>query len=117
MTAPLNRRHAGFAAACSFVLVFASGAVQAQNFGPPRDTQIWTTLPQQVWMNNFGECWHSAYGPPPPPGVCGPAPRMVQVAAPPPRPAPAPSVAPPPRVEPAPAVVAPEPPPRKRDRN
>jgi hypothetical protein len=115
MKPPIISRHAGLAAAGALVLVIASGAVQAQNYdGTP--TQVWTTLPQQVWMNNFGQCWHSAYGPPPPAGLCGPAPRMVQVAAPPPRPAPVPRVEAPPRAEPAPLVVPPAPP-RKPDRN
>jgi hypothetical protein len=109
-------RQAGIVAASALALVIASGAVNAQNFGPPAERELWTTVPQQVWKNGYGECWHSAFGPPPPAGECDPAPRMVQVAAPPPPPpAPAPYVAPP-RVEPPPVVMPPERP-RRPDRN
>ena len=70
-------------------------------------------------MNGFGECWHSAFGPPPGYGPCNPAPVAQYVA---PAPAPAPYVAPAPApvqyVAPAPApVVIPPELPRKKDRN
>lgn len=111
---------------CALVLGLAAGAAQAQGFGPPDNREVWTeTTKAQVWKNGFGECWHSAFGPPPPPGVCGipmaqvviPAPRAVVVAppAPQPRPAPAPAVVAPPPPAPAPApYVAPAAP--RRDR-
>jgi hypothetical protein len=112
---------------CALVLGFAAGPSLAQNFGPPEMREVWTESSKgQVWMNAFGECWHSAFGPPPPPGVCGipvaqavipVAPRPVVVAPPAPMPPrPVVSAAPPPPPAPAPApYVAPAAP--KRDRN
>jgi hypothetical protein len=97
---------------CALALSFAAGAVQAQNFGPPEQRETWMESSRtQVWRNGFGECWHSAFGPPPPPSACGPA--VAQYV-----PPPAPRAAPPPPapvVAPAPApVVEPAPlPPRK----
>jgi hypothetical protein len=106
---------------CALVLGFAAGGVQAQNFGPPDQRETWMESSRQiVWKNGFGECWHSAFGPPPPPEQCG---AMVKVVAPPPAPV---YVAPPPaRVAPAPPAAAPAPAPApyvaprepKRDRN
>ena len=72
----------------------------------------------QVWKNGYGECWHSAYGPPPPANECGPA--VAQYIAP-----PAPAASAPPAPPPLPAVgVTPAKPvekaieyPRKKDRN
>ena len=91
---------------CALVLGFAAGAAQAQNFGPADQRETWTeTSRTQVWKNGFGECWHSAFGPPPPPALCGTP--VAQYVAP---PAPPVVVAPPPRVAPAPAYVAPPPP-------
>jgi len=105
------------AVACA--LTFAAGAVQAQNFGPANDREGGTAAPNQIWKNGYGECWHSAFGPPPPPNECNPAPVAQYVAPPPPpAPAPAPYVAPPaPYVAPAPAPVIPPELPRKKDRN
>lgn len=117
----------GIVVPCALVLGFAAGAAQAQNFGPPELRETWTeNTRSQVWKNAHGECWHSAFGPPPPPSQCGPAPIAQYV----PPPAPAPIVAaPPPRLLPAPApvIVAPAPAPapiyvapempRKKDRN
>ena len=111
---------------CALVLGFAAGAAQAQNFGPPDLREVWTeNTKSQVWMNGFGECWHSAFGPPPPPGVCGipmaqvviPVAPAPVVLAPPPQQPPRPVVsAAPPAPTPAPApYVAPIAP--KRDRN
>ena len=102
-------------------LLLAAGVAQAQNFGPPEIREVWTESSRsQVWMNGFGECWHSQFGPPPPPGVCGipiaaavipPAPVVI---APPPQQPPAPVVSAAPAPTPAP-YVAPQAP--KRDRN
>jgi hypothetical protein len=114
----------GIVVPCALVLGFAAGAAQAQ-FGPPDQRETWTeTSRTQVWKNAFGECWHSAYGPPPPANLCGPVPVAQYV--PPPAPAPV-VVAPPPRLEPAPAPVVAAPPPApapvyvapvpRRDRN
>ena len=113
---PSTSRLSALTAACALALGIASGAVQAQNFGPAADRELWTTTPQQVWKNGYGECWHSAFGPPPPAGECNPAPRIVQVATPPPAPAAPPPYVAPPRVEPAPVALPPERP-RKPDRN
>ena len=107
---------------CALVLGFAAGAAQAQNFGPPDQRETWMESSRtMVWKNAYGECWHSAFGPPPPPEQCG---AIVKVVAPPPAPA---YVAPPPAVRPAPPVVKPAPAPApapyvapqapKRDRN
>lgn len=112
---------------CALVLGFAAGAAQAQNFGPPEQRETWVESTRtQVWKNGFGECWHSAFGPPPPPSQCGPAPIAQYVAPPAPAPVivappaplprqPAPVVSAPPPA-PAPAYVAPIMP-RKKDRN
>lgn len=112
-----SRKQLGTAVACALALSFVSFAVQAQIGGVPADDrQVWVDHGQaQVWMNGFGECWHSAFGPPPSAGPCAPAPIAQYVA-----PAPAPYVAPAPAqaqyVAPAP-VVEPAPLPRKKDRN
>src|SRR5205085_6028940 len=86
------------AAACALALGIISGTANAQSFGPNNDRELWVDTAQQVWMNGFGECWHSAYGPPPPPNVCNPAPVAQYVA-----PAPAPVVVAP---RAAPVIVA-----------
>ena len=109
---------------CALVLGFAAGAAQAQNFGPPDQREAWMeTSRTQVWKNAYGECWHSAFGPPPPPEQCGaivrvvaPAPVMAPavIAPPPVRPAPPPAVAPAPAPAPAPYVAPREP---RRARN
>ena len=111
---------------CALVLGFAAGAAQAQNFGPPDQRETWLESSRtQVWRNGFGECWHSAFGPPPPPNECGAVvaqyvpPRAVApvvIAPPPPGPAPQPAVVAAPPPAPAPAYVAPIMAP-KRDRN
>ena len=117
-----NRKQLSLAVACALALGFASGAAQAQNFGPTELRELWTDSPKaQVWKNGYGECWHSAFGPPPGYTECNPAP-VAQYVAPAPAPAPAPYVAPAPAPAqyvapaPAPVVVAPEHP-RKKDRN
>lgn len=75
------------AAACALALGIATGA-QAQSFGAPNDRELWTnTSATQIWKNGYGECWHSAFGPPPAAGECNPAPAPRAAA-------PAPYVAP-----------------------
>lgn len=106
----------------ALVLGFAAGAAQAQNFGPPDQRETWLESSRTiVWKNAYGECWHSAFGPPPPPEQCGPAivrvvapipPAPAVIAPPPQRPAPPPAAAPAPA--PAPYVAPREP---RRDRN
>ena len=116
-----SKKQLGLAVTCALALSFASGAAQAQTRGVPiDDRQVWVDQGKtQVWMNGFGECWHSAYGPPPGYGPCNPAPLAQYV----PPPAPAPVAAPPPPAPvqqaapaPAPVVIPPELP-RKKDRN
>lgn len=118
----MTKQQLSLAVACALALSFASGAVRAQNFGPAADRELWTDTPAvQIWKNGYGECWHSAFGPPPLPNECNPAPIAQYVA---PAPAPAAYVAPAPTqaqgqtVAPAPArVVVPMERPRKKDRN
>ena len=109
---------------CALVLGFAAGAAQAQ-YNAPVDREVWGESSRtQVWMNAYGQCWQSAFGPPPAAGVCGipvPVAAVVPVVAPvvvapPPQRAPAPVVSAAPPAPPAPApYVAPAAP--KRDRN
>ena len=117
MNTSFSRKQLSLAVTCALVLGFASGAVQAANYGLPNEREIWTDNPAaQVWMNGYGECWHSAFGPPPGYNTCNPAPVAQYVA-----PAPAPYVAPAPApVQYVAPVVQPEPVierPRKKDRN
>ena len=109
MKTSLSRKQLSLAAACALALGLASGVAQAQNFGPNDSRELWTDTPKaQVWKNGFGECWHSAFGPPPGYSECNPAPVAQYVA-----PAPAPVYVAPPPPPPAP-VVEPAPlPPRK----
>jgi len=116
MKTSMSKKQIGLAVACALTLGFVSGAANAQNFGPNDQRELWTDTPaRQVWKTGYGECWHSAFGPPPGYNECNPAPVAQYVA-----PAPAPYVAPaaaqmqcvaPPVVQPAPAL------PRKVDRN
>ena len=91
------------AVACALALGCAA-AQAADNFGPNDIRELWTTTPQtQIWKNGYGECWHSAFGPPPGYGECNPAP-VAQYVAPPVvvAPPPAPVIAPAPVIQPAP---------------
>ena len=121
MKTSLTAKKLRLAVGCALALGILSGTAHAQshNFGSPNDREIWTdSRGTQVWKNGFGECWHSAFGPPPGYNECNPAPVAQYV----PPPAPAPVVAPAPAPAPAP-VVAPAPAPApverpaKRDRN
>jgi len=109
----MTHKNISLAVACALTLGFAAGAANAQNFGPNESRELWTDTPaRQVWKNGYGECWHSAFGPPPGYNECNPAPLAQYVAPPPPAPAPV-YVAPPPAPAPAP-VIEPAPlPPRK----
>lgn len=98
MRVSLNKKNPlGPAVACALAMAFASTTASAQSFSPPDTREVWTTVPAQVWKNGFGECWHSAFGPPPGYNECNPAPQPVAQ-----------------RVEPVPpvAVAAPKPAPR-----
>lgn len=107
---------------CAVLLGVLAGAAQAQGYAPV-DREVWGEASRtQVWTNAYGQCWQSAYGPPPPAGVCGiPVAQAVIPAA------PAPVVVAPPPQRPAPAVVSPAPAPApapyvapaapRRDRN
>jgi OmpA-OmpF porin, OOP family len=76
------------AVACALALGIVSGIASAQAPAPVSEHALVTTSQGQVWMNGYGECWHSAFGPPPAPNaVCGPQPVAQYVA-----PAPAPVV-------------------------
>jgi OOP family OmpA-OmpF porin len=87
MNTSFSRKQLGLAVACALALGFASSAARAQhNMGPNDSRELWTATPNQVWKNGFGECWHSAFGPPPGNNECNPAP-IAQAA-------PAPYVAP-----------------------
>lgn len=86
-----DKKHALLATACALALGLATAAQAQTSFGPANDRELWTDTPAaQIWKNGSGECWHSAYGPPPPAGECNPAPKTVAA----PAPAAAPYVAP-----------------------
>jgi len=85
MKTSLTKKQLSLAVACALALGFASGVARAQLL-PAQERQLWNDVSQQVWMNAYGECWHSATGPAPAPNlVCGPQPMAQYVA-----PAPAP---------------------------
>jgi OOP family OmpA-OmpF porin len=102
------------AVACALALGIVSGTAIAQttaqtlspSLGPVNEHALVTNTQGQVWMNSFGDCWHSGFGPTPAPNVpCGPQP-IAQYVAPYVAPAPAPYVAPYVAPAPAPIVVA-----------
>lgn len=69
------------AVACALALGVMSGTVSAQKLAPVDQRALVTDTAPQVWMNNYGECWHSNYGPVPSPNlVCGPQPMAQYVA-------------------------------------
>lgn len=85
-------KQVSLAVACALALGFASDAVRAQSGLPANERETWTEQSkQQVWRNGYGECWHSAFGPPPAYGECNPAP-IAQAAIPVPAPYEAPVV-------------------------
>jgi hypothetical protein len=113
MKTTFTPKQLSLATACAIALGCVTGAAQAQgaNFGPNELRELWTDVPaRQVWKNGYGECWHSAFGPPPGYNECNPAPVAQYV---PPPPAPAPVVAPPPPPEPAPVIQPAPMPPRQ----
>ncbi len=58
-----NRNQIGLAIACALALGLLSGAAQAQN--PDGKAYLNDTRGAPV-MSNFGLCWHTGFGPPPP---------------------------------------------------
>jgi OmpA-OmpF porin, OOP family len=69
------------AVACALALGIVSGIASAQAPAPVSEHALVTTSQGQVWMNGYGECWHSAFGPPPAPNaVCSPQPVHEKVA-------------------------------------
>ena len=109
---------------CAVLFGVFTGVAQAQFYNPV-DREVWGESSRtQVWMNAYGQCWQSAFGPPPPPGVCGipvaqaviPAAPVAVVVAPPPQQPRQAVMAAPPAPTPAPApYIAPAAP--RRDRN
>src|SRR5689334_22604557 len=79
MKTTFNKKQLPLAVACALALSFASSAARAQKLTPDL-RELWTAAPTQVWKNGFGECWHSAFGPPPGYGECNPAPVAQYVA-------------------------------------
>jgi OmpA-OmpF porin, OOP family len=80
------------AAACALALGVMSGTASAQKLAPINERALVTGPADQVWMNGYGECWHSGFGPGPSPNlICGPQPNAKYVA---PAPAPAAQAAP-----------------------
>lgn len=103
MKTSFSRKQLGLAAACALALGIMSGTVSAQAVTPADQTALINGPDQLVWMDSFGDCWHSAFGPPPPPNlVCGPQPVAQYVA---PAPAPLAQVAPVAAPAPAPQPV------------
>jgi OOP family OmpA-OmpF porin len=87
-----TKKQVQLAAACALALGVLSGSASAQSFAPNNDRELWVNSAssgEQVWLNGYGECWHSAYGPTPAANICNPAKVAEYVA-----PAPAPYVAP-----------------------
>ena len=111
MKTTYSRNQISVAVACALALGIASSAARAQSMSP-NEREVWTeNTKAQIWKNGYGECWHSAFGPPPGYNECNPAPVAQYIAPPPPAPAPAPVyVAPPP---PPPAAAPEVLPPRK----
>lgn len=90
MKTTFSKKQLGLAVACALALGIASGAARAQSLSP-NEREVWTeSTKTQIWKNGYGECWHSAFGPPPPYNECNPAPVAQYV----PPPAAAPYVAP-----------------------
>jgi len=107
MTEASSNKQVRLAAACALALGLLSATAAAQVPAPlAHDHMLLRDSSGQVIMSQFGDCWHSGFGPPPASTrQCDPNWRAPVVAAPPP---PAPYVAPAPAPAPAPraAVVA-----------
>jgi OOP family OmpA-OmpF porin len=78
MKIAFNTNEIVIAAACALALGVMSGTAGAQSVN---DRALVTNTGSQAWMNGFGECWHSGFGPGPTPNVaCGPQPVAQYVA-------------------------------------
>ena len=72
MKTAFNTNEIVIAAACALALGVMSGTAGAQSVN---DRALVTNTSTQAWMNGFGECWHSGFGPGPTPNLaCGPQP-------------------------------------------
>jgi len=122
MTKSFSKTQIGMAVACALALGILSGAAGAQD---AKDRQFVEDARTDVVMSGFGLCWHSGFGPPPPPGPrCDPnyvayvePPVMKPVAVTPPAMAPAPPPAAVVAPEPPPQIYVPPPRPARKDRN
>ncbi len=86
MSESFSKKQIGLAVACALALSLLSGAANAQNQNPDNKAFLDDTRGAAV-KSNFGLCWHTAFGPPPPAGPeCDPnyvayvAPPAVQPA-------------------------------------
>lgn len=106
MTHSFTRKQLGLAIACALALGFVSNAARSETL--IADKAYLTESRGGVVMNNYGECWHSDFGPPSISPACNPnyvpAPVALVAAAPQAEVAPAPAPAPAPV-----AVVQPKP--------
>lgn len=134
MTKLFGKKQIGLGmASCALALGMLSGTAGAQTAVPAvpppdgaRDRLYVADSRADVVTSGFGLCWHSGFGPPPPPsGKCEPKfvayvapPVMKSVPVPPPamEPAPVAAAPEPPRAEP-PKVYEPPPRPARKDRN
>jgi OOP family OmpA-OmpF porin len=98
MKTSFNRKSAGLATACALALSIMSGTAFAQVPAPlAYDHMLLKDSAGQVIVSQFGDCWHSGFGPAPTstaqcdPNYRAPVPVAQYVA---PAPAPAPYVAP-----------------------
>ena len=74
MKTTFTKKQLSIAVASALALSFASGAV-AQKMAPADERELWMENSRtMIWKNAYGECWHSYFGPPPPPNECAPAP-------------------------------------------
>lgn len=125
MTKSFDKKQIGLAVACALALGILSGAAGAQNAQDPKDRAYLDDTRSAVVTSGFGLCWHTGFGPPPPPGPqCDPnyvayvePPVMKAVAVAPPEMAPAPPPAVVVAPEPPPQIYVPAPRPARRDRN
>ncbi len=83
MKTKFSRKQVRMAAACALALGVVSGTAGAERLAPVNERALVTDTRTQVWMNGYGECWHSNFGPAPAPNVaCGPQPVAQRIAPP-----------------------------------
>ncbi len=106
MTKSFDKKQIGLAVACALALGILSGTAGAQTTLDAKDRAHLVDSRGGAVMSGTGLCWHTAFGPPPPPGPeCDPnyvayvaPPAMKSVAVPPPQIA---ALTPPPAPKPA----------------